>query len=175
AIIKALATAIPGRVSAGGPATSGVMIFGARASDGRWSILYEVHGGGEGATATKDGAAATRVHMSNVMNTPSEVIEVEYPFRVEEHALRPGSAGDGTHRGGLGLRRAYRVLAPEVTLTSMLDRRVVPPWGVAGGTDAQPFRITINPGPNARDFGGQATTTLKQGDLVLNETWGGGG
>src|SRR2546425_349309 len=154
---------------------SGVLIFGARTADGRWAVLYEVHGGGEGATAARDGASAVRVHMSNVMNTPTEVIEAEYPFRIEEHALRPGSAGDGAHRGGLGLRRAYRVLAPEATLTSMLDRRVVAPWGIAGGADALPFRITVNPGPNARDFGGKATATLRQGDLVLIETCGGGG
>ena len=175
AIIKALAAAIPERVSAGGPSTSGVMIFGARTPDGRWTILYEVHGGGEGATVTKDGAAATRVHMSNVMNTPSEVIELEYPFRIEEHSLRPGSAGDGTHRGGLGLRRAYRVLAPEVTLTTMLDRRVVPPYGIIGGEDAAPFRITLNPGPGERDIGGKQTMTLRQGDLVVIDTCGGGG
>src|SRR4030095_4431512 len=50
AIVKALAPALPDRVSAGGPTTSGVLIFGARQPDGRWSILYEVHGGGEGAT-----------------------------------------------------------------------------------------------------------------------------
>jgi N-methylhydantoinase B len=175
AIFKALAPALPERVAASGPTTSGVLIFGTRAADGRWAILYEVHGGGEGANASRDGASAIRVYMSNVMNTPTEVIEAEYPFRIEEHALRPGSAGDGTHRGGLGFRRAYRVLAPEATLTSMLDRRVLPPWGVAGGGDGLPFRITINPGPNARDFGGKATTTLRQGDLVLIETCGGGG
>ncbi|MBM3217267.1 MAG: hydantoinase B/oxoprolinase family protein [Candidatus Rokubacteria bacterium] len=175
AIIKALAAAIPERVAAGGPATSGVMIFGARTPEGRWSILYEVHGGGEGATATKDGASATRVHMSNVMNTPSEVIEIEYPFRVEEHGLRPGSGGDGTHRGGLGIRRAYRVLAPEVTLTTMLDRRVVPPYGIAGGAEAAPFRITLNPGAAAREIRGKETVTLRHGDLVVIETCGGGG
>jgi N-methylhydantoinase B len=175
AIIKALAAAIPERVSAGGPSTSGVMIFGARTAEGRWTILYEVHGGGEGATATKDGASATRVHMSNVMNTPSEVIELEYPFRIEEHSLRPGSAGDGTHRGGLGLRRAYRVLAPEVTLTTMLDRRVVPPYGIVGGEAAAPFKITLNPGPGARDIRGKETLTLHQGDLVVIDTCGGGG
>ena len=175
AIVKALALAVPERVSAGGPTTSGVMIFGAKSPDGRWTILYEVHGGGEGATITKDGASATRVHMSNVMNTPSEVIELEYPFRIEEHALRPGSAGDGTHRGGLGLRRAYRVLQPDVTLTTMLDRRVVPPYGIAGGREAQGFRITVNPGPNARDVGSKETLTLRQGDLVVIETCGGGG
>ena len=175
AIVKALARAIPERVSAGGPTTSGVMIFGAKAPDGRWTIFYEVHGGGEGATITKDGAAATRVHMSNVMNTPSESVELEYPLRVEEHALRPGSAGDGTHRGGLGLRRAYRVLANDVTLTTMLDRCVVPPYGIAGGNDALPFRITLNPGPAARPIRGKETLTLKQGDLVVIETCGGGG
>jgi N-methylhydantoinase B len=175
AIIKALAAAIPARVSAGGPSTSGVMIFGARTPEGRWTILYEVHGGGEGATATKDGASATRVHMSNVMNTPSEVIELEYPFRVEEHSLRPGSGGDGTHRGGLGLRRAYRVLAPEVTLTTMLDRRVVPPYGIVGGDDAAPFRIMLNPGRGEREIRGKETLTLRQGDLVVIDTCGGGG
>src|SRR5437016_11587976 len=85
--------------------------------------------------------------MSNVMNTPIEVIEGEYPIMIEEQALRLGSGGDGAHRGGLGFRRAYRVLAPEVTLTSMRDRRVVPPYGLAGGLDAAPFRITLNSGP----------------------------
>ena len=176
AIVRALAPALPERVSASGPTTSGVLIFGTRAADGRWAILYEVHGGGEGATAARDGASALRVYMSNVMNTPAEVIEAEYPLRVEEQALRPGSAGDGTHRGGLGLRRAYRVLGSETTLTSMLDRRVVPPWGVLGGCDGLPFRITINPGtPAARDFGGKASARLAAGDLVLIETCGGGG
>jgi N-methylhydantoinase B len=175
AILKALAPVLPDRVCAGGPTTSGVLIFGARMPEGRWSILYEVHGGGEGATSEKDGAAAIRVHMSNVMNTPSEVIEADYPFRIEEHALRPGSAGDGTRRGGLGFRRAYRVLAPEVTLTSMLDRCVVPPWGIAGGGDALPFRITLNPGPGERRIAGKESVRLTQGDLVVIETCGGGG
>jgi N-methylhydantoinase B len=175
AIVRALAPALPDRVVAAGAATSGVLIFGTRSPEGRWAIFYEVHGGGEGASVCRDGGSALRVHMSNVMNTPTEVIEAEYPLRVEEHALRPGSGGDGTHRGGLGLRRAYRVLAPEATLTTMLDRRVVAPWGLAGGHDGLPYRITLNPGPDGRDFGGKATTVLRQGDLVLVETCGGGG
>ena len=175
AIFKALAPALPDRVAAGGPTTSGVLIFGARQPDGRWAIFYEVHGGGEGATASKDGASAVRVHMSNVMNTPAEVIEGDYPIMVEEHALRPGSSGDGAHRGGLGFRRAYRILAPEVTLTSMLDRRVVPPYGLAGGRDGAPYRITLNPGPGERAIRGKETLKLAAGDLVLIETCGGGG
>jgi N-methylhydantoinase B len=175
AIFKALTPLLPDRIAAGGPTTSGLLLFGARRPDGRWSILYEVHGGGEGATAERDGADAIRVHMSNVMNTPSEVIEHEYPLAIEEHALRPGSAGDGTHRGGLGLRRAYRVLADEVTLTTMLERRLVPPWGALGGENGLPFRVTLNPGPCARLLAGKETVRLRRGDLVLVETSGGGG
>ncbi len=176
AIFKALAPVIPDRVSAGGPGTAGLLIFGARAADGRWAVLYEVHGGGEGATASKDGASATRVHMSNVMNTPIEVLEGEYPLLIEEQALRPGSSGDGAHRGGLGFRRSYRVVAPDVTLTSMIERRVVPPYGLAGGKDAAPFRITLNPGtPQERTLKGKETLRLTEGDLVVIETCGGGG
>jgi N-methylhydantoinase B len=175
AIFKALAPVLPDRIAAGGPTTSGLLLFGARRPDGRWAILYEVHGGGEGATAAKDGAAAVRVHMSNVMNTPAEVIEGEYPIGIEEHALRSGSAGDGAHRGGLGFRRAYRILADGVTLTTMLERRRVPPWGAFGGGEGQPFRVTLNPGPDARPVGGKETLILRRGDLVLVETCGGGG
>jgi N-methylhydantoinase B len=175
AIFRALAPVLGDRISAGGPTTAGLMIFGARRPDGGWGIFYEVHGGGAGATRGSDGSSATRVHMSNVMNTPVEVIEHEYPIVVEEQALRDGSGGDGRRRGGLGLRRAYRVTADEVSLTTMLERRVIPPWGVAGGADGMPFRVTLNPGPHARDLRGKETVRLSTGDLVLIETSGGGG
>src|SRR5262249_1168253 len=68
--VEALAAGLPDKVAAGGPTTAGLLVFGARGSDGRWTVLYEVHGGGEGAMASKDGDSAVRVHMSNVMNTP---------------------------------------------------------------------------------------------------------
>jgi N-methylhydantoinase B len=175
AIFKALAPVLPDRVAAGGPTTSGVLIFGTRQDDGRWAILYEVHGGGEGATAAKDGASAVRVHMSNVMNTPSEVIEGEYALQVEAHALRPASAGDGRRRGGLGQVRAYRVLGDAVTLTTMFERRVVPPWGLAGGAGGAPFRVTVRSADGERPISGKQTLVLRRGDLVLVETCGGGG
>ena len=104
-----------------------------------------------------------------------EVIEGEYPIMIEEQALRLGSGGDGAHRGGLGFRRAYRVLAPELTLTSMLDRRVIPPYGLAGGRDGAPFRITVNPGERERVIRGKETVRLAANDLVVIETCGGGG
>jgi N-methylhydantoinase B len=176
AIFRALAPVLPDRIPAGGPTTAGLLIFGARRPDGRWAVFYEVHGGGEGATASKDGMSGVRVHMSNVMNTPVEVIEGEYPVRVEEQALIPGSGGDGAHRGGLGFRRAYRVIAGEVTLTTMIERRVIAPYGLAGGKDGAAYRIMLNPGTAAeRLVKGKETLTLREGDLVVIETCGGGG
>ncbi len=173
ACYKALARAMPDRIVAGGPTTAGLLIFGTR-RDGEWRILYEVHGGGEGAGAHRDGGHAVRVHMSNVMNTPTEVIETEYPVEVLHHALRPGSGGAGRHRGGCGLARAYRVLT-RATLTTMLERRVVPPWGAFGGADGEPFRVTLLREGSRRDVKGKETVALEPGDVVLIETSGGGG
>jgi N-methylhydantoinase B len=173
ACYKALAAAIPERITAGGPTTSGLLLFGTR-GEGRWQILYEVHGGGEGAGAQRDGGHAMRVHMSNVMNTPTEVVETEYPIEVLHHALRPGSGGAGRHRGGCGVTRAYRVRA-ETTLTTMLERRVVPPWGAFGGSDGQPFRVTLERDGARHDVKGKETVALRPGDVVLIETSGGGG
>ena len=172
AIFKALAPALPERITAGGPTTSGLLLFGGR-RDGRWYILYEVHGGGEGAAAHRDGGHAVRVHMSNVMNTPTEVVEAEYPIEVLRHELRVGSGGAGRHAGGLGLVRAYRVLG-EATLTTMLERRVVPPWGIFGGADGLPFRITLERKGQVREVKGKETLPLHPGDLVTIETSGGG-
>jgi N-methylhydantoinase B len=179
ACFKALAVALPDRITAGGPTTSGVLIFGMRegrddGGSGRWRILYEVHGGGEGASARRDGGHAVRVHMSNVMNTPTEVIETEYPMAVLDHALRPGSGGAGAHRGGLGFTRAYRVDA-EATLTSMLERRVVPPWGIFGGAPGRPFRITLEHDGERREVKGKESVRLQRGDVVRIDTCGGGG
>jgi N-methylhydantoinase B len=173
AIFKALAPAIPERITAGGPTTSGVLIFAGR-RDSRWHILYEVHGGGEGAAAHRDGAHAVRVHMSNVMNTPAEVIEAEYPIQILRHEFRVGSGGAGTHAGGLGQVRSYRLLG-EATLTTMLDRRIVPPWGVFGGANGLPYRITLERDGERREVKGKETLPLRPGDIVTIETSGGGG
>jgi N-methylhydantoinase B len=103
------------------------------------------------------------------------VIESEYPIRIDDHALRPGSGGDGRHRGGLGFRRSYRVLADDVTVTTMLERRVIPPYGLLGGREAAPFRITVRGADGVREIGGKETVRLRAGDVVVVETCGGGG
>ena len=152
------------------------MLFGGRRADGVWTTFYETHGGGEGARNDRDGAPVVRVHMSNVMNTPAEVVEAEYPIRVECQRLRTGSGGAGRRRGGEGLHRAYRVLCDDMSVTSMYERRVVPPYGLQGGEPGAPFRVTIDHADGRRsDLPGKANVRLDRDDVVIVESCGGGG
>jgi len=110
------------------------------------------------------------------MNTPAEVIEAEYPIDIERQALRRGSGGAGRHRGGDGLHREYRVRVDDVSLTSMFERRVVPPYGLQGGGTGAPFRVTIVRADGAQeDLPGKANVRLNRGDRVIVESCGGGG
>ncbi len=176
AIFRALEPAVPELLSAGGPTTSGLLLFAGQGDDGVWTTLYETHGGGEGARCHRDGAPVIRVHMSNVMNTPAEVIEAEYPVRVECQRLRRGSGGAGAHRGGDGLHREYRILGEHMSLTSMFERAVVPPYGLQGGEPGALFRVTVIPvnGESYR-LPGKANVELSKGDRVIVESCGGGG
>ncbi len=175
AILRALAPVLPDRIVAGGPGTSGLVMFSGHDAHGRPYILYEVHGGGEGASAARDGTNAIRVHMSNVMNTPIEVIETEYPLQVECCELRPNSSGAGRHRGGLGLRRAYRVLGDGAAAATMIERMRVRPWGIFGGGEGTPFRVTLVRGRKRTRMRGKENRALERGDLIIVESSGGGG
>ena len=143
AVFKAMAAVIPERLSAGGPATSGLLSLAEPMADQGWRMLYEVHGGGEGARHDRDGVSATRVHLTNTSNTPAEVIEANYAIRVERQAIRRGAGGAGQHRGGDGVIRSYRVLAPTMWLTSCVERMVVPPYGLAGGEPGATFALWL--------------------------------
>jgi N-methylhydantoinase B len=153
-----------------------LLLFGMRRSDGRWATLYETHGGGEGARADRDGLPVVRVHMSNVMNTPAEVIEAEYPIEIVRQELRRGSGGAGAHRGGDGLAREYRILGDGASLTSMFERRVVPPYGLQGGAPGAPFRVMLVRGDGQTvEVKGKVNLQLAKGDRVILESCGGGG
>jgi N-methylhydantoinase B len=170
ALLRAFARVVPERVVAGGMGSSGLALF----SIGDDS-LYETHAGGSGASTERDGDAATRIHMSNVMNTPAEVIETEYPLRVERHELRVGSGGAGRHRGGDGLRRVYRVLAEEARLTTMVERARIAPWGLAGGADGEPSAVWLERNGERTALRGKGSVELRRDDVVIVETAGGGG
>jgi N-methylhydantoinase B len=175
AVFKAMERVIPERLSAGGPATAGLLSLAEPLADQSWRMLYEVHGGGEGARHDRDGVSATRVHLTNTSNTPAEVIEANYAIRVEQQSIRRGAGGAGTHRGGDGVVRRYRVLAPSMYLTSCVERMRVPPYGLAGGEPGLPFALWLERDGVRQAVSGKANMVLRQGDLLTIETCGGGG
>ncbi|MBA3867406.1 MAG: hydantoinase B/oxoprolinase family protein [Solirubrobacterales bacterium] len=131
---------------------------------------YETLGGGQGACPEADGPSAIQVAMSNTLNTPVEALETEFPLRVRELALRRGSGGEGTHRGGEGLVREIEALAP-MRFTLITERRRRPPRGLGGGGDGAAGRNLLN----GRPLPSKAEGDLEPGDRLRIETPGGGG
>jgi N-methylhydantoinase B/oxoprolinase/acetone carboxylase alpha subunit len=99
-----------------------------------------------------------------------EALERAYPFRVERYALRRASGGQGAQRGGDGVVRELRALAP-LRLSVLAQRRLLAPRGAAGGSDGLPGRTLVN-GVEQPPF---VSLDLSPGDLVRIETPGGGG
>src|SRR5947207_15992166 len=142
--------------------------LGSRGS-GVWTY-YETIGGGQGASRGANGPSGVHVGMSNTLNTPIEVLEMEHPLRVRTYALRRDSGGTGEWPGGDGVVREFEALAPMET-TLLTERRRHGPAGSAGGADGRPGANLLNGTPLASKI----TIRLAAGDILRNETPGGGG
>ncbi len=169
-ICGALAQAIPQQIPAASHGSMNNLAMGARTGiRGKWDY-YETMGGGMGAGARGGGLSALQTHMTNTLNTPIEVLEMNYPLRLRRYALRSGSGGGGQRRGGDGLVREFEFLdAAEVTL--LTERRSRAPWGVAGGAAAQAGENRLN----GELLPGKAMLSVKAGDRLRVATPGGGG
>ena len=136
---------------------------------------YETLAGGAGAGPSGDGLSAVHTHMTNTMNTPVEALELSYPFRVREYALRRGSGGDGRYRGGDGLVREYEFTAP-AQVTIVAERRRRGPWGLRGGSPGAPGRDRlIESGGRRRRLPSKTQFEAPAGAHLRIETPGGGG
>jgi N-methylhydantoinase B len=176
-VIRALEKALPQRVPGGHFGThSGIRFYGRR-PDGTFFGTHDSGHGGWGAGATHDGAGPFRTMAhGDTRIIPIELQEATLPIRIEAFSLRQDSAGAGTFRGGLGFRKAYRILAPCMVQTN-LDRTKFPPWGVQGGKEAKPGRFTLvsHLTGEERSIGQEKGVALEPGDLLCVETGGGGG
>ncbi len=131
---------------------------------------YETLGGGQGACADADGPSAVHVAMSNTLNTPIEALELEFPLRAVEYAVRRGSGGTGRHRGGDGVVRELEALS-EMRYSLITERRGHAPPGADGGEPGAPGRNLLN----GEELPAKASGGLKPGDRLRLETPGGGG
>jgi N-methylhydantoinase B len=131
---------------------------------------YETLGGGQGACPDADGPSGVHVAMSNTLNTPVEALELEFPLRVVEYALRRGTGGAGRRRGGDGVARELEALAP-MDYSLLTERRRHAPPGADGGRPGAPGRNLLDGEELAPKAGG----SLRAGQRLRIETPGGGG
>jgi N-methylhydantoinase B len=131
---------------------------------------YETLGGGQGACPNAHGPSGVHVAMSNTLNTPVEALELEFPLRVTEYALRRGSGGAGRWRGGDGVVRELEALAP-MTYSLLTERRRHAPPGAGGGEPGALGRNLLD----GNALAPKARGTLEPGQRLRLETPGGGG
>ncbi|MDQ6915733.1 MAG: hydantoinase B/oxoprolinase family protein, partial [Actinomycetota bacterium] len=131
---------------------------------------YETLGGGQGACPDADGPSGVHVAMSNTLNTPVEALELEFPLRVVEYALRRGSGGAGRHRGGDGVVRELEALSP-MSFSLMAERRRHAPPGAEGGEPGARGRSLLD----GEELPPKATGEVQSGQRLRIETPGGGG
>jgi N-methylhydantoinase B len=131
---------------------------------------YETLAGGQGACPDAPGPSAVHVAMSNTLNTPVEALELEFPLRAVEYAVRRGSGGAGRFPGGDGVVRELEALAP-MDYSLITERRRHAPPGAAGGRAGRRGRNLLN----GEELGPKAAGSLRPGDRLRVETPGGGG
>jgi N-methylhydantoinase B len=175
-ITKALAQGIPDLV----PACSGgdvcdIMALGIDPETGEQWLEATNDAVGFGAHSRGDGEDGI-MHPAEpgCRNNPVEVLENKAPMIIERYGYRQDSGGPGLHRGGVGIERVYRFLAPANAIVINYKTKTAP-WGIGDGKDAEPNRVVVFPGTNRERFVGVSNTAFGPGEAIVNLTGGGGG
>jgi len=176
-MLGALAQADPARATAAPCGTiNALSMAGTRADGSRW-VMFNFFGGGLGGNPEGDGLSHAGNPISTATMPPLEILEAAYPVVFTQWALRPDSAGNGAHRGGLGAIYEIESLTDaEVSLLG--ERGCVGPFGVVGGESAALNRFFWEGDDGMRSPPLVSKVTgvqLRAGRRVRLETPGGGG
>lgn len=167
-IMGALAQAMPQQIPAASHGSMNNLAMGSMQNPA-WDY-YETIGGGMGAGPSGGGLSGVQTHMTNTLNTPVEVMESNYPLRINRYALRPYSGGTGRFPGGNGLIREFVFLKP-ATVTLLTERRLHAPWGLNGGKQGLAGKNLLN----GKRLVPKVNLQVYAGDCLSIETPGGGG
>ena len=175
-LFGALAQAVPERVTADGSGGSTLPTI-AGYENGKAFVFCETFMGNWGATADHDGQEGVAHMGANQSNVSVEMIEGDYPIRINQYGLVADTGGPGRHRGGLSLCREYEILAERAVLNIRSDKRDFPPHGLYGGKDGTPSWNILNPGREHRVLPVLMTEVekLKKGDVYYHVMSGAGG
>ena len=175
-IFGALAQALPDRVPAvwGGGEVC-VTFSGYHSNRKAWIYVEFDNDGPRGGGPFRDGADGMASPIANLANAPIESIEAEHPLLVDHYAFVPDTGGAGKFRGGLGMRRDFRMLAEGATFQLRSDRHDHLPWGVQGGQPGTPTQNHVNPDAENLEIPGKHLMALQKGDVYRLIQAGGGG
>jgi N-methylhydantoinase B len=175
-IFGALAQAVPDQIAADGAGGSTLPSFGGW--DGKKRFVFsECIMGTWGATSRHDGQEGVPHMASNQANVPVEMIESDYPIRIERYGFAADTGGPGRYRGGLGVVREYRVLADDIYFGVRSDKSIHPPHGLFGGQAGAPAvnLIRSEAGERVLPSMPMKPITLHAGDVYRHVMAGGGG
>jgi N-methylhydantoinase B len=137
-VMKALAQAVPGQVSAG-IGNLKVIAFSGMRGAGHW-VHMEIFEGSYGGRRGLDGMDAVDTLYANTRNNPIEDIESHLPLRVSRYELREDASGAGEWRGGLGSVREFEYL-DDGGASVEADGHEFAPWAFGGGGDGRPAEL----------------------------------
>ncbi|HLZ98627.1 MAG TPA: hydantoinase B/oxoprolinase family protein [Steroidobacteraceae bacterium] len=175
-IFGALAQAVPDAIAADGAGGSTLPSFSGW-HGGKRFVFSECIMGTWGATSRHDGQEGVPHMASNQANVPVEMIECDYPLRIEHYGFAPDTGGAGKYRGGLGVVREYRMLADDVYFGVRSDKAVHAPHGLFGGADGAPAVNVIRSAAGERALPPMPMVpiTLGRGEIYRHVMAGGGG
>jgi N-methylhydantoinase B len=177
-VMGALVHIWPTQVMACSQGTSAVLTLGGvDPRSGRRYVSYETIKGGFGARPNKDGINVIASGISNTMNTPVEVLEMAFPFRVERYEINPDSGGAGRYRGGCGARRTWRLLeGADAVGTLCMERMRSAPFGLLGGRAGAAAVVTLTtPDGKTRHLPSKGAFSAPANSVVDMITPGSGG
>jgi len=172
----ALALLYPDRVFAASEGGNTGITIGGYDGDRKPFIYVDFLSGAWGARPWADGVDGNTSMFANMASFSVEVIEAENPLEVLDYEMVPDTGGAGKFRGGVSLRRTWRMLADEGILQVRADRQKHRPYGLQGGGPGTPSRNILNPGTaDETEMHAKLTMTLRRGEVYRHELPGAGG
>lgn len=178
ALLAALSNAIPQRIMASSYAMSNVICIGGTGdARGRPWVLLECPTGGWGGRPGIDGLECMSAHVHNIMSIPIEMQEIQYPILIDRFELVRDSGGHGQFRGGMGVRREFRLLDKFAEVSLQSDRFKWGPPGAHGGKPGRPGRacLVTASGETKTLRSKFSGVQMHEGDVFRFESQGGGG
>jgi len=181
AIQRALAPALPGRVTAGWNNLLCSLTTGVDPARGEKYVDIGFMGlkGGSGALDGCDGYDHIGMidASGGLLDQDYEMFELQTPHRLLQHEYLADSAGAGQWRGGLGVETKFLIGSDDTQLVTFGDGDVEPAFGLFGGGEGTLnfIRLTYPDGRTVVPRNKDLITGVPKGTLYHQQAGGGGG